>query len=283
MGLCSSFKQPAELNEWPAFTLPRTLSCPCLAVIECESDQDDATTASLTFVTEIASLPDWFNASYVEGNLTWAIGQKAAVAIVLSLLGTAVMRNAFKRLIQRKEQAWFFGCTAVAILLLLSVVNTGFPRPRLVGEIYVTIYPSHADEKTFDIPTVFLIASITNIGSMPSVVSGWSLDVELNGSVFHGTPMTIPPQITITHSDGSPSQVYYAKQALYDRTAVPVGIGDRKTGILEYEFRDLQIQSLVNGSPKFTLHFSDALGQWRTVSFTANGSTSNQNFTIPGF
>ena len=228
---------------------------------------------------------DWLNTQYFEQNLFWAALQHVTTSLLFALCGTVVMNKALGFLKTRREQVWFIaGVSSCFLIFLICQARSVSNGPNLIPEIYLVGLPSGGPNLDAEgRPLVTIQAGVTNTGAMASVVTGYKFDLLMNGSTYHGRKIAVPKNITVKIPGEGPGteETLTDKQALYERTSIPIGPGDRKSGLLLFDFPELREDALKDASVSFTLYITDVLQH--TTSTTMIGGTSMKNLpVIPG-
>jgi hypothetical protein len=188
---------------------------------------------------------------------------------------TAIVRAVFKRLEAKKELFAFSAWTFIAVATVLFLVGTRTVAPELVGAID-TIVINGAANSTDSIGV--LAVGITNIGSMQSIVQKWTVAAELNGVVYEGTMLPMPPTMTLLLPDvgiEAPTKVtYYSEDNVLTKSSTPIQTGAKVSGILLVLIKGVDPPVLKTGAT-FYVGYADAVGKTYSVSLrmTAKSST----------
>lgn len=128
--------------------------------------------------------------------------------------------------------------------------------------------------------SLFMMASVRNIGA-PTVVEGWSLDIEYGGAKFLPIQAFIPDGYRLFDEGHRVVATFRRQDALYEKTASPVPTGGLERGWLRYIVKGLRDEDRHKSGIKYTLHFSDVRGKAYTAVQISTGQKSPPQY-LPG-
>ena len=231
-------------------------------------------------------MPPWLNTDFIESSIFWSLLQFAFLSLIASLASTLMLKRVFDLLPERKKTFTFFGIMAAFLFLVFVGFGIKLPaRPIMTASIDTAITAGQlfSTANVGDGPTdVFLLVEIANRGTLPSSLIGFSLDIEINGSVFHGVRSTIPQVVTLK----TPTTTYRfvgSDSLIVKASSAPIPVGGVVSGLLGFRFLSLREAALPGTDAKMTLSFEDTFGntyQARVVDLENN--TFSEIPDLPG-
>ena len=147
---------------------------------------------------------------------------------------------------------------------LAKIQEMHLTKPRLVGEI---MYYRFADRPDYpDKTALFVIASISNVGSTASIVDYWSCTLRLHTrdgeKVILGEPRAVPDNLTLGRGPNQP-MVFGREDGLYVKgMKTPIGPGAKVVGVLVYHFPKMTRDQILSSSENsFSVGFKNVLGE----------------------
>ena len=181
--------------------------------------------------------------------------------LIVALLGTTILRYAFQKLHERREQVVFFGGTFLVFAVLFFFVGTKPQQPNLVGSV-VQVMSGQAPANERDTYAVVTIG-IVNTGGMQSVVKQWRVQAKAQGNVYEGIIVPMQKDFTFNNiprvSEDQPESVTYkVEDDIVQKGLVPIQTGAFLQGIAFVIFRNVD-STVFKGPMEYEVSYEDAL------------------------
>jgi hypothetical protein len=181
--------------------------------------------------------------------------------LIVAILGTTILRYAFQKLHERREQLVFFVGTFAVFVVLFFFIGTKPQQPNLIGSIQQVAagqFPT-SDRDTVAIFTI----GIVNTGGMQSIVKQWRVQARSQGNVYEGIIVAMQKNFTFNNipkiSEEQPESVTYkAEDDIVQKGLSPIQTGAFLQGIVFAMFRNVDA-GVFKGPMEYEVSYEDAL------------------------
>jgi len=198
-------------------------------------------------------------------------------SLIMAILGTTVLRYAFHKLQERREQIFFFCGTFLACVVLFVSIGSGPQQPNLVGSVQQVTTGQNAvsDRDTYAVFTV----GIVNTGSMQSIIKQWRVQAKAQGNTYEGVIMPMQRDFTFSNipriSEDQPESVTYkAQDDIVQKGLFPIQTGAFLQGLIVVIFKNVD-PTVFKGSVEYEVSYEDALSNKYTMPIKYNGQMGN--------
>jgi hypothetical protein len=215
----------------------------------------------------------WFTDNIAGGVFYDLVKYYVLGPLIMALLGTGILRYAFHKLNERREQIVFLTGSFLVCIVLFLLVGTRAQQPNFIGGIQQAFSGALPGS---DRDTIAVIAlNIINTGNMQSIVKNWKVQATADGSTYDAAFVQMPPtftfnnipKITVNQPD---SITFHAEDNIVEKSLKPIEVGAMLTGILFVEFPNVD-QSVFRGGVAFDVSYEDVLSKSYLVSIKGNG------------
>lgn len=212
-----------------------------------------------------------FNA--LAGGIVYDALRYAVGSLILSAIGTALMKYCFDKL-KEKRQTLIFGAGAFAVFLILfSFLGIRQQAADLHGEIEQALLGTvtGSDRDTISVITI----NIVNSGNTRSIVKNWKVQAEANGNIYDGVFAQMPHNFTFGNIPRTtlmqPTSItFHSEDNISEKSNKAIEVGGSMTGLLFVVFPNID-QSIFRGPVTFTVSYRDAFERPYSVSAKSTG------------
>ncbi|HTV37195.1 MAG TPA: hypothetical protein VMF12_12260 [Xanthobacteraceae bacterium] len=193
--------------------------------------------------------------------------------LIVSLLGTAVLRYSFHKLKEKRELLTFFGGTFLVCAVLFFFLGSRVQAPDLEGSIpQLLIGPVKGSDR--DVVAVVAV-SILNTGTMQSIVKSWQVKADIDGNTYPGMFVQMPENFTFDNIPrttlAQPTSItFHSEDNMAEKALKPIEVGAMTNGILFVEFSNVD-PAMFRGVVTITVSYQDALSHQYSVSAKSTG------------
>lgn len=203
----------------------------------------------------------WFFENVLGGIAYDLIKYYALGPLIVAVLGTTILRYAFQKLHERREQIVFFVGTFAVFVVLFFFIGIKPQQPNLIGSIQqVAAGQTTADGRdTIAIITI----GIVNTGGMQSIVKQWHVQAKSQGNIYEGIIVPMQKDFTFNNipkitEDQPESVTYKAQDDIVPKGLSPIQTGAFLQGIVFALFRNVDA-SVFKGPMEYEVSYEDAL------------------------
>lgn len=201
--------------------------------------------------------------------------------VIKTLLGATIMTAAVQLIMMRalhviKARREIISLWVGGIVLFSAAIYFLGSRsqvPDLQGEIsQALIGPLPGSNR--DVVAVITM-NISNIGTMQSIVKGWKVQADANGSTYDATFIQMPSAFTFNNIPrttlAQPTAItFHSEDNITEKALKPIEVGGLTPGILFVEFPNVD-QTIFRGNVTLRVSYQDVLSQPYAVAAKTNG------------
>ncbi|WP_315739689.1 MULTISPECIES: hypothetical protein [unclassified Bradyrhizobium] len=196
------------------------------------------------------------------------------VPLIMSTALGGMIRLAFGKLKDRKQQIAFGATSFVLFLLLIFSVGTRSPRPQLSGGIQSVMAGNAGQDERNTIAVLAL--NVVNTGSMQTIVKNWRVSARSNGRIYDAVFPTMPDNFVFNNIPstvpGQPEAVTFHKvDSLLEKSLTPIQTGAMLPGILFVMFQNVDPAVFKTGVD-YLVTYEDVLSHQYSMEIKSSGS-----------
>jgi hypothetical protein len=183
--------------------------------------------------------------------------------LIVAILSTTILRYAFQKLHERREQIVFFVGIFAVFVVLFFFVGTKPQQPNLIGTIQQVAAGQTAPNSRDTIAIITI--GIVNTGGMQSIVKQWRVQAKSQGNIYEGIIVPMQKNFTFDNipkitEDQPESVTYKAEDDIVQKGLSPIQTGAFLQGIMFSLFRNVD-GSVFKGPMEYEVSYEDALSR----------------------
>jgi hypothetical protein len=193
-----------------------------------------------------------------------------------------ILRVAFGRLKQRKEQIGFGLGSFVLFLMLVYSMGTSSPKPILSANIQ-TVFVGNGQTDHENIAAIAV--NVINTGTMQTIVKNWRVSIEANGQIYNAAFPIMPESFTFrdipSATPNSPTSVtLHGSDNMLEKSLTPIQVGAMLPGVLFVVFPNVD-KAIFKTGVTYNVIFEDVLSHQYSAQAKSNASVGAVGLT-PG-
>lgn len=214
---------------------------------------------------------------WIMSNLEWSLLSRALAVLLVTTALEAIFAKALNLLRERRQQIWFFICTAVVLSFVMWSLPDRYPKPAFRTEVpYASMMMPQVGIVS---PTAFLEIEIINDGYAQSSVGYFNVNTEIDGRRYAAGLTEAPPILFISSQNGI--NIFCGRDSIFNKILNPIPPGGTVTGIALFRFPE-GTQNVLNRPLTLHLVYGDAYGGKYDTPIDIGGTGHTATIGLPG-